>query len=97
MSIFSGGSMQEYKVMKIDNLLDFDLDCIVKQSKEEGFRFVERLLDDYKSGTNTFNHLGEALFAILNDKGKIIAIGGVNLDPYSNETYVRKSKKVLCL
>jgi hypothetical protein len=38
---FGGEEDGEYEVKYIDNLLNFDLDNLVKQSKEEGFRFEE--------------------------------------------------------
>jgi len=56
--------------------LNFELDRLVKQSKEEGFRFVERLINDYKNGSNTFNHFGEGLFGVFNEERVLVAIGG---------------------
>ena len=68
--------MGRYVVKHINNLLNFDLDGLVKQSKEEGFRFVERLINDYKNGSNAFNHFGEGLFGVFNEKGVLVAIMG---------------------
>ncbi|MDR4886005.1 hypothetical protein RGU12_00405 [Fredinandcohnia sp. QZ13] len=51
--------MGKYEVKQINNLLNYDLDSLVKQSKEECYRFVERLINDYKNGSNTFDHYGE--------------------------------------
>ena len=76
--------MEKYEVRYINNLLDYDLDSIVKQSKEDGFRFVERLINDYKNGRNTFNRFGEGLFGVFNEEGVLVAIGGLNKDPFSN-------------
>ncbi|RKL64652.1 GNAT family N-acetyltransferase, partial [Salipaludibacillus neizhouensis] len=70
--------MGEYEVKQINNLLNCDLDSLVKQSKEGGFRFVERLVNDYKSGSNTFNHSGEGLFGVFSKEGVLVAIGGLN-------------------
>ena len=58
--------MEKYEVKHINSLLNFDLDSLVKQSKEEGFRFVERLVNEYKNCSNTFNHLGKGLFGVFN-------------------------------
>ncbi|WP_100407691.1 GNAT family N-acetyltransferase [Bacillus solitudinis] len=85
--------MREYEVRQINNLFNFNLNILVKQSKEEGFRFVERLVNDYKNGTNTFNNWGEAIFGVFNEKGEMVAIGGLNKDPYSNKQYIGRLRR----
>lgn len=89
--------MEKYEVKEVKDLLKLDFDLIVMESKEGGFRFVERLINDYKNGINTFNKSGEALFGVFNEKGELVAIGGINQDPFSNRHigrlrrfYVRK-------
>ncbi|MEC2073758.1 GNAT family N-acetyltransferase [Alkalihalophilus marmarensis] len=85
--------MGKYEVKQIYNLLNFDVDSLVKQSKEDGFRFVERLANDYKNGSNTFNHSGEGLFGVFNEEGVIVAIGGLNKDPFSNELSIGRLRR----
>jgi len=85
--------MGDFEVKRINNLFNFDLDYLVKQSKEEGFRFVERLVNDYKNGTNTFNDTGEGLFVVLNEQGILIAIGGLNKDPFTNERSIGRLRR----
>ncbi|MBM7656550.1 GNAT family N-acetyltransferase [Neobacillus cucumis] len=85
--------MGKYEVKHIDNLLNFDLDSLVKQSKEEGFRFLERLVNDFKNGSNTFNHFGEGLFGVFNEGGVLFAIGGLNKDPFSNDQYIGRLRR----
>lgn len=88
--------MEKYLVTKIRNLLNHDLHPLVQESKEEGFRFVERLLNDYREGTNRFNKQGEALYGIYDEEKKLVAVGGLNVDPSSSGTgrvrrfYVKK-------
>jgi N-acetylglutamate synthase-like GNAT family acetyltransferase len=88
--------MGKYMVIRITNLLDQDLNTIVQESKEEGFRFVERLLNDYREGTNRFNKQGEAFYGIYDEENELVAIGGLNVDRSSAETgrvrrfYVKK-------
>lgn len=53
------------------------IDTLINESEAEGFRFLRRLFDDFNSGKNQFNQVGEALFVIEN-KGLLLAIGGVN-------------------
>ncbi|WP_433747488.1 GNAT family N-acetyltransferase [Falsibacillus pallidus] len=75
--------MEKLEVKQIDDLSMVDLNVLIKESKEDGFRFVERLVNDYQDGTNTFCQLGEGLFGVFNEQGDIVAIGGVNIDPFS--------------
>lgn len=47
--------MGEFDVRQINNLLYFDLTDLVKASKEDEFRFLGSLVNDYENGTNNFN------------------------------------------
>ncbi|MEQ2528430.1 GNAT family N-acetyltransferase [Bacillaceae bacterium CLA-AA-H227] len=85
--------MGKYEVKQIKNLLDFDLNRLLEQSKEESFRFVERLVNDYKTGSNTFNHFGEGLFGVFNEEGVLVAIGGLNKDPFSKERNIGRLRR----
>ena len=87
------GALGKYEVKQINNLLNYDLDSLVKQSKEDGFRFVERLVNDYKSGSNTFKHSGEGLFGVFNEEGVLVGIGGLNKDPFANEQYIGRLRR----
>ena len=70
-----------YTVEKVENLNDLVLDALVAESEEEGYRFLTRLVEDYKEGLNTFSEPGEALYDVLDESGNVIAIGGVNRFP----------------
>ncbi|MBT2730436.1 GNAT family N-acetyltransferase [Bacillus sp. ISL-75] len=85
--------MGKYQVKQIKNLLNFDLDSLVKQSKEDGFCFVERLVNDYKNGSNTFNQFREGLFGVFNEESVLVAIGGLNKDPFSNEQSIGRLRR----
>ncbi|WP_226528889.1 GNAT family N-acetyltransferase [Metabacillus niabensis] len=85
--------MEIYKVKQLNNLFSYDLTILIKQSKEEGFRFIERLVNDYKNGSNTFRNSGEALFGVFNEKEELIAIGGLNKNPYSQKQYVGRIRR----
>ncbi|MCY9016630.1 GNAT family N-acetyltransferase [Priestia megaterium] len=75
--------MEQFELKKIKNLLDVNLMDLVTESKKEGFRFLERLINDYKNGTNNFSKSGEVLYGVFNKEGLLIAIGGINKDPFS--------------
>lgn len=76
--------MKEFQVQKIKNLLSIDFIPLLTESKNEGFRFLERLVTDYKNGTNNFSQPGESLYGVFNKEGLLVAIGGLNIDPFSN-------------
>ncbi|RYI26670.1 GNAT family N-acetyltransferase [Bacillus infantis] len=85
--------MKEFKVKQLISLSYKDLTHLVKESKEEGFRFLERLVKDYENATNNFNKSGEFLYGLFNKEGALIAIGGVNIDPFSNNEEVGRVRR----
>lgn len=64
-----------------------DLRSLIIESQTQGFQFVKRLCDEFLSGENCFNRSGEALFGLY-DNDELIGIGGLNLDPYRNDSRV---------
>ena len=58
-----------------------EIDDLAQIAKLEGFGMVQRLIDDYASGSNRFSKPGERLYvALAHDRP--IAVGGINVDPY---------------
>ncbi|MGA5691643.1 GNAT family N-acetyltransferase [Cytobacillus pseudoceanisediminis] len=55
--------------------------------------FLERLVNDYENGTNNFNKPGESLYGLYNKEGVLIAIGGLNIDPFSNDEKVGRLRR----
>ncbi|AYC30275.1 GNAT family N-acetyltransferase [Paenisporosarcina cavernae] len=74
-----------YKVQPIDDLTTLDVSPLVSKSEEEGYRFLSRLVHDYEDGSNRFDKQGEALLGVWDDNGELVAIGGLNVNPYSAE------------
>ncbi|MBD3334240.1 MAG: GNAT family N-acetyltransferase [Candidatus Eisenbacteria bacterium] len=68
------------KPMQLNSLDPYDWGEFVAASKTEGHGMVERLVSEFRAGTNTFNEQGEALFALVED-GRIIAVAGLNREP----------------
>lgn len=79
-------------LIKIDDLLCLDIDHLVKDSKQEGFRFIDRLVSDYHEGTNTFKGQGECLMGMFSE-GHLVAIGGLNRDPFSKEERIGRLRR----
>jgi GNAT superfamily N-acetyltransferase len=57
------------------------IECLVDESKHEGFEFVQRTIDDWSGGANRFSHTGEGLWGLASGTG-LIGIGGLNIDAY---------------
>lgn len=85
--------METFKVEQIKNLSSVNLIYLVKESKNEGFLFLERLVNDYKDGTNKFNRYGEFLYGVFTIEGSIVAIGGLNIDPFSNMEQIGRLRR----
>lgn len=66
----------------------------------EGFRFVDKLVSEWHSGTNRFSRPGET-FLVAFRTTNLVACGGINRDPYTDEggvgrlrhLYIRKSDR----
>ncbi|WBX82318.1 GNAT family N-acetyltransferase [Virgibacillus salarius] len=52
-----------------------------------------REVTDYKNGNNTFTNFGEGLFGVFDEGGILIAIGGLNNDPFSNEQSIGRLRR----
>ena len=68
--------------------LPAQIDVLIQYSECEGFRFLNRLKQDFQSGTNCFDRIGEALFVVYDQHDTLIAIGGVNQDPLAESKRV---------
>lgn len=54
---------------------------LARFAASEKFGMVNRLISDFRDGSNTFSKDGESLW-ILAEDSHTIAVGGVNVDPY---------------
>lgn len=87
--------MDDINVKKVD-LNKTEFTDLVNESLSEGHRHINRLLEDYKSGTNRFDEEGEALFAAYL-KDRIIGICGLNKDPYLNDRSIGRVRRLYVL
>lgn len=86
--------MRNFEIIQLNkSLLNYDLASLVRESKDDGFRFVERLRNEYKNGSNTFQRYGEGLFGVFTEECVLVAIGGLNQDPYSNDANVGRLRR----
>ena len=88
--------MEKLEIVRLYSLPIHDLQPLVKESRDQGFEFVDRLVIEYEKEINQFNKIGEALFGVYNNQ-QLIAIGGLNIDPYANETNIARVRHVYVL
>ncbi len=89
-SIRSTAIFRRMASIQISRMAKFDESALVylwEESQSQGFRFVERLVREYRSGANCFNRSGEVLLSV-HAQDEIIGIGGLNRDPYLNDAMI---------
>lgn len=77
---------------KITDLKSVDVSKLVEESEAEGYRFLRRLVNQYEDSTNTFDKEGEVLYGVW-DHDQLVAIGGLNRDPYSTKEGVGRLRR----
>jgi len=65
--------------------LDDRLELLRREAAAEGFRFVDRLIEDWQTGRNRFDGPGECLQGVTAGDD-LVAAGGLNRDPYECST-----------
>jgi N-acetylglutamate synthase-like GNAT family acetyltransferase len=86
-----------YSVERVEDLNSLDITRLVQESEKEGYRFVTRLVNEFEDGTNTFNKPGEILCCVKNEEGSVVAIGGINQSPFSQEHDVGRLRRFYVL
>jgi GNAT superfamily N-acetyltransferase len=85
--------MHDIEIIQLDHFPIDDLRPMLEESRVQGFGFLDRLVDEYNSGINRFDKPGEGLFVIYNGR-QLIAIGGLNHDPYLRQSGVARLRHV---
>jgi GNAT superfamily N-acetyltransferase len=73
--------------------LPAELEQLVQASLAEGFRFVERLRDEWVSGANRFAKQGEAFF-VAHHGDSLAGVCGLNRDPYSADSTAGRLRRL---
>lgn len=71
------------------------LNELAAEAKKHGYSFVERLIQEAKNGKNRFAKKGECFFGVYCG-GALVACGGVNRDPYTDQ-YVGRLRHIYVL
>ncbi|MGJ8569478.1 MAG: GNAT family N-acetyltransferase [Hoeflea sp.] len=73
--------MIAYRPISLD---DIDVQPLSDEAWTDGYAYVERMLQDWKSGENRFDGPGERLVGAFEDE-VLIGFCGLNRDPYTSE------------
>jgi len=84
------------QIERLIHLQPGDLTALIAESEHQGQTFVRRLADEWAGGANRFDRTGEALFAVR-DRGAIVAVGGLNFDPYAGEAGIGRVRHLYVL
>ncbi|MES5939053.1 MULTISPECIES: GNAT family N-acetyltransferase [unclassified Bacillus cereus group] len=85
--------MKDVHTQQIEDLMIYEHDYLVQESKDEGFNFLIKLISEYENKINTFNKTGECLFGIFQGE-KLIGIGGLNKDPYTENNKIGRLRRL---
>ena len=69
------------ELIEFTDLNFFLINSLLNESRTSGYDFIQRTIDDWYSGVNKFSKPGEKLWGLVLATD-LIAIGGINLDPY---------------
>src|SRR5258708_4859511 len=64
-----------------------------REAREEGYNFLETLVEEWASGANRFDGPGELLYGAIGD-GLVVAVGGLNRDPFAGRDEVGRVRRV---
>ncbi|MFD5259927.1 GNAT family N-acetyltransferase [Bacillus wiedmannii] len=84
--------MKDIHIQQIEDLMKYEHDYLVQESKEEGFNFLIKLKSDYENKINTFNKTGECLYGIFQVE-RLIGIGGLNEDPFTENNKIGRVRR----
>jgi GNAT superfamily N-acetyltransferase len=69
------------------------IERLQSEARDEGYDFVETLVEEWASAANRFDAPGEALCGHL-DQGLLVAVGGLNCDPFGGRPDMGRIRRV---
>lgn len=73
-----------------------DIEDLRIEATSEGFRFMEKLVNEWKSAANRFDEPGE-IFAGAFENKRLVAVCGLNIDPYMADSSVARLRHLYVL
>jgi GNAT superfamily N-acetyltransferase len=78
----------------IDEIRDVaDLVSLAADAAADGHVFVERMVSEWRDGTNRFERPGEHAWGVRMS-GDLVAVGGLNVDPYVADVSVGRVRRL---
>jgi GNAT superfamily N-acetyltransferase len=84
------------EIERLSQLSPGQLRTLIADSEAHGLSFVRRLDEEWAGGVNRFDRPGEALF-VAHDGSDVVGVGGLNVDPYADNTTVGRVRHVYVL
>ncbi|MGE6551373.1 GNAT family N-acetyltransferase [Bacillus mycoides] len=84
--------MKDIHIQQIEDLMIYEHDYLVQESKDEGFNFLIKLISEYENKINTFNKTGECLYGIFQGE-RLIGIGGINENLYTEDNKIGRLRR----
>jgi len=69
------------------------LERLRSEARDEGYNFIETLVEQWANAQNRFDAPGEALCGGLDD-GLLVAVGGLNVDPFAGRPDMGRIRRV---
>ena len=82
-----------YELIEVTDDNIKELTDLAIEAHQEGYRFVQRTIDEWLLRKNDFSKPGEIFYAIKVD-GKVVSIGGINVDPYVHDKSIGRIRHV---
>ena len=86
----------EIGIRKVSRLNRDELDELRDESVREGFRFIQRLIDDYSTGVNRFDQEGESLFLCYAHE-KVVGVCGLNREEARGDRTIGRLRRFYVL
>lgn len=69
------------------------IERLQQEGCDEGYDFIETLVEEWESATNRFHGPGEILCGYV-DEGLLVAVGGLNCDPFAGRPDMGRIRRV---
>jgi GNAT superfamily N-acetyltransferase len=69
------------------------IERLLVEAREEGYDFIETLVEEWASAENRFDAPGEILCGQL-EEGLLVAVGGLNRDPFAGRPDMGRLRRV---
>jgi RimJ/RimL family protein N-acetyltransferase len=85
--------MKSIKILETDSSLISSLKELAEEATRAGDNFVQKTIEEWENGKNTFSKPGEKLW-LISIENEIVAMGGLNRDPYIDNDKVGRVRHV---